>query len=185
MPRRNEPIWYEAAPDPRNRPSVDMLITKLRKMSNLQNKPEAVQFVINDLLDHYFVQEERRPARLWWIMESAMYKFMSITGKSFPNAEMMVAGGAEPPDMLLATPDGIVMVDHKTEDDPVDPATQRQLLLSSAETKAGVAHVIEQHVYRYASNECNCGRPYPTHAEWAKHVRIRIWRYLEDEFRGD
>lgn len=179
MPRRREPLFYEAAPDPRNRPSVDMLITKLRKMSNLQNKPEAVQLVIDDMMHHYFIDEEPRPARLWQLAISAMYKFMMITGQSFPNREHLVAGGVEPEQL------GGIAGNEFGDSPAADTAAKPSVDLDDEELKKGVAHVIMQHRYLYTSNECSCGRPYPTHAEWAKHVRIRIWRYLQDEFRGD
>jgi hypothetical protein len=50
------------------------------------------------------------------------------------------------------------------------------------EQKQGAEQLIAQHVY--AQGRCTCGRSMDS-GEWAKHVRIRVWNYLKNEFKTD
>lgn len=55
-------------PNPKFRPKVDRLVSQLRTHSSLVGHPEAVEFVIDDLLHYHFLRENKQPARLWRLM---------------------------------------------------------------------------------------------------------------------
>ena len=166
-----EEQYSERATDLRQRPSVDMLVTKMRKLSNLQNNPDVVRYLIDDLLHHYFMVEKKRPASLFQVCMSAMYKFQLVTGGKFEDYDTAMLPPEEAP-----SPSAISSETSGGE------APQP---MGDSFTKKGVEEIIANHVYRYDGNICNCGRPYPTHKEWATHLRIRVQRYLENEFKGD
>lgn len=64
-----------------------------------------------------------------------------------------------------------------------------QIDMDDPDLRLGVEGVIAKHILDSdpggSAALCSCGRPYPSEEKWAKHVRIRIWRYLQNEFKGD
>jgi hypothetical protein len=54
--------------------------------------------------------------------------------------------------------------------------------LANVDIKVGVQVLIDRHIYNYMKNECYCGKEMLSHEVWAKHLRVKIWQYLKNEF---
>lgn len=269
MPRRSweqmpEYQFTEDNPNPKMRPALDKLISKLHTLSFLQNRPESVVYLIKDLAHYYLVREAKRPEYLWAVVGDVMYKFHALAGgwdwlgteepyttdrkgEMSPlkleksgvgtggNEEAQLwahqttplddsAAGVEPSLYKLSNwlklsekmkaaivevwtqgyADGReneakarewvrLHVPASASAEPVDLKGRRGDSVSAEpfdyddkRLKIGVEGVLIQHSIRDFRADrtllCECGREYPNRTEWAKHVRIRIWRYMKDEF---
>src|SRR6185503_7472381 len=78
MPRRAIAPEFQMREDhsqPNMRPSVDHLISQLRRHKALTDHPDAVVFVIKDLSHRFLVREDQRPDLLWQTVHDLMFHF--------------------------------------------------------------------------------------------------------------
>lgn len=204
---RNYDKMHEKHGNPRMRPSVDMLISKMRKMSMLQDKPDAVLEVIHDMMYTYFVKRQQRPWELHRLTGMALLELQMLIGNLEENK--LPSG----PDVVILsqlaeiaqTTTGSESLSLKVTETGVGTGGNAQAQLwpsgnasSQAENtkeffkdqnrKEGVQKVIEDHVPNFIGGmrlRCKCSRIYEDQPEWANHLRIRIWRYLLNEFKSD
>lgn len=267
MPRKSwqdlpEYQFVEDNPNPKFRPSVDKLTAKLREFSFLKGHPEAVEFIVNDLVHHYFVREAQRPAYLWHVISHAMFEFerlmpgfnwakpiaardqvnkaielleqagwyekayelqadldyydaerAELSGSSSAGGALELPLGPAPAfsgeapitvtELPLVSP-GEAVVREMSQFPPVGlvggaPSLETapnlisseelqerpkltQIDLENKAMKKGVDQIIGDHMYNSHSMECGCGREMDTWEAWTKHLRIRIFNYMKNEF---
>lgn len=217
------PPMSETDSDPRRRPSVDLLIHKLRGLKTLKNHPDAVQLILADLVYQFFVNEEKRPAHLWAHINHSMYSFLGLMGGGYParndapmrefTVQQGVGTGGNPENQLwpgaqvaiggqfIPLPTPILPGEAPQDDSENQNSKSASLLvlrkdeeekpqasgvnLEDKAMKIGVETVIFEHYIDKNILTCGCGRNFEFLELWAKHVRIRVWRYLQNEFKGD
>jgi hypothetical protein len=153
--------------------AIDSLKFKLRAISVLKNQPDRVYDLIDDLMNHYFITETRRPAYLLHVMVHA-YE-MAIQSMKHPqmgerDLKLLMAY-----DELLGLPAPVVGVMppsakpdeevwHRSLDDPI--------------TLSGAVTVILRHQFSKRDLLCTCGKQYLSEEEWAAHLRRQLWAFL-------
>ena len=93
MPRSPELEAYAMRanhPNPRMRPAVDALMSKMRAISILQDHPENVEAVINDMVHWYFMKEEKRPWYLFQLMMKINYLWGMALGYERPQDKLQL-----------------------------------------------------------------------------------------------
>ena len=93
MPRSPELEAYAMRanhPNPRMRPAVDALMSKMRNLSVLQNDPAVVEALINDMIHWYFVHEEKRPWYLFQLMMKTNYRWGMVLGYDRPQDKLQL-----------------------------------------------------------------------------------------------
>jgi hypothetical protein len=195
----------ELNPDPKMRPSVDALQSKLKQMSMLQNKPEAVTLVIGDLAYHYLYREQPRPAHLWSLMTRMMNLWQMATQSTLPNdtnINMLVAAGQDVPEGVAhqlsyrfihdqqiwhcaCGEDFYSAEKYQAHVKPAASAGDSPSLKEMLEAnQVGMKQIIWKHVptARGINVDCSCSRQFAHEEAWADHVRIRVQRYLNNQF---
>lgn len=84
-------------PNPRQRPGVDQLISKLRGLSSLQD-PAAVEIVVDDLIHHNFIFKAPHPNNLWNILirvHSYWLESLGFPARSDERMQISAASGTE------------------------------------------------------------------------------------------
>lgn len=161
--------YTDENPDPRFRPSVSRLVMKLRTLPSLED-PEAVAFVVDDLLHRHFVFNHRRPNQLWYIARQAVSYWQQVLG----------AGGISE----KANSD-LVNFAFTTEDDP----KMLSLPLDNKKLKKRVRVIIQDHTFSPREivgkkstviPGCSCMEEFDLFEDWAKHVRELIWKEIDD-----
>jgi hypothetical protein len=163
------------------RPSVMALVQKLREMKTLRHPngnvdSAVVHLIADDLIHHYFVREGKIDDVFTHLVRINSYwrRLMGDHGLD----EMI---GTE--DTAFPYPDQLPL--------PVAPDTHYSVLdkIGSKESRAGVEHLIYRHYPKMKPAllgfECGCGKIFNSREEWATHLRIRIYRYMEDVFAPD
>lgn len=182
MPRQVfEPV-SETSANPQLRPSVQALMSKLRTISVLKAKPDNAEFILNDLMYQFFYDEKKRPQALFrmmmranslWRMALGANDFASVTQMSYENGAMATDGQM------------VESASHEAPDVPPEVAAKSTefLLADALESqilKEGVSTIISNHrLVNLHTQLCTCGREPEDHST---HVRIRIWRFLKNEF---
>lgn len=201
MSNKLEPM-SESNSDPRRRPSVDLLITKLRNLSTLKGHPDAVLLVIRDLVHEFYVAEAKRPAHLWHLIDYNMYVFLGLMGGGIVtrNDQHMIQFAREPMFPQGSLPrEGVSLGEAPQGDTENRISEMAPLLVLRKDEKErgealginltdpaimrGVEDIMTKHTFEL--DNCGCGRPTDNLKDWSRHVRIRIWRYLKNEFKGD
>lgn len=200
----------ELNPDPKMRPSVDALQHKLKNMSMLKNKPEAVTLVIGDLAYQFLYREQPRPAHLWELMTRMMNLWQMATKVGSPNEKniaMLVAADQDVPvgvfhqlsyrfiggQQIWHCACGEDFYSLEKYEEHVNPPEPTQILqalvaeplpdLLKAE-RNGIKQTIWSHVptAKGLNIDCSCGKQFMHEEEWSNHLRIRIERYLVGKF---
>ena len=189
---QREPQWQfvNSNPNPRMRPSVDALLTKLRTMKLLnypdtdKTDPSVIHLLADDLIHHHFVREGKiddvfyhlqRVHRYWFAMVNEYKKSAKPwdpewEGEQIPMMETIDAAStpAEPPEITAA--------EYREED-------FKDFLLPQ---RGGIEAIILKHMPEFLGKgkeiTCDCERVFYDENAWAKHLRIRIEKYLLNEF---
>lgn len=196
---RRDPIYQmrEDNADPRMRPSVDHLVYQLRKHKALVNHPDAVGFVIKDLSHRFFVRDDQRPDLIWEAMRDLMFHFEHLMPPAGPDGfdwveEKMDTDSNE---VTVLPQDHVQKFQELAKDavfgltpagdSPEVVSAGRVVMFDNQFMKDGIAGVIVRHrgfEYTYGKMRCACQKFFSSPEEWAKHVRIRIWRFFKNEF---
>lgn len=189
MARRNRGHWRtwpeyqfeEANPDPRMRPSVDALAHKLRHMTMLVDHPDAVEFIIHDMMHWFFIREEVRPTRMFnTMMHSNTLWRMALRAETEGSVNASEpAAYVEDLDLLRAR--GWVR-DRPAEPDLSSPA--KPGLIDPLELNAlMLGAIVANHKMTYTDEYvlCGCGKHLDGAMKWARHVGIQIKRRLSEE----
>jgi len=188
----NDPQWKmrEDHLNPAMRPSMDLLLSKLRKLSSLVGKPDAVLWIVDQLLYQFFVREEQRPAHLWAHITKQMHRFEYMMGGHLTprdQAEMEFIWG--PP--VLETAGGDSPQSPKTEKGSIlvlgksDQESPKLIDLNDPFYKRGLEAVLLKHQFSSEWESCMCRRPMKDDEAWATHIRLRVWRYLKGDVAAE
>jgi len=163
-----QPTFSEDASNPKFRPSIDLLMTKLRGLSPLQNKPEAVELVVEDLLHHYFLREKKRPDNLWHVAAHAVYMWQMAMG--LPRGDQL----------------NTVMADEEPQPLPLSTSPEAPDL-SDSQLKLGSKWLLASHYPMLEDRDtgrvtCYCEKEFDGVPAWAHHVRSRLWKYIREDF---
>lgn len=174
---RGRQEYVEGSADPRFRPSVGRLMNKMRTLPQLDD-PRAAAFIIDDMMHRRFVFNAKRPQELWYLAKQAVSYWQAVSPPIL---------GFESGNELQ----NIFGESGKTEIASKIPTTEDAPKLGSL-PKAVVEAVLFEHAYdehQWRRDKevyipgCLCGKDFEFREEWAKHVRIRIWRALDAELR--
>lgn len=205
----------ESDGDPSRRPSVDLLLHKLKNLKTLKGHPDAVLFIIRNLVHKFFIEEEKRPAHLWTLINYDMYAFQGLMGggivhrndkamNQFAGENGLALGNA-----IHNAIEGYLTVDGSLGEAPPGENQNRNsksaslLVLEEVKQERGeasgdrtviledaLADEVERIIFKHRQvlgkvGICGCGRNVKDDIGWAHHIRIRIWRYMQNEFKGD
>lgn len=180
---------HEKHGDPAMRPSVEALRSKLRKMSMLQDQPDAVVFIINDMMRYYFVDQQSRPWELHRLAGIALLQLQIVLGirleEEFVDDQLPL--GLLPDNPIVADPGNGLSDPDGSADSAGDspPFDWNDFFLMH---RIGAQKIIEDHVPNFIGGmrlRCRCGRIYEDQPAWAYHARVRMWRYLMNDFKAD
>lgn len=154
-------------PVPFNRPQVQALISKLRKME-MMKQPGTAEEVIYDIAytQLYSAKQEVRMAK---IAARLTHMWVGMRGNEdiYGPPEPQNLGQVEALSPVATAPSG--------GDSPSIDLDNKQL-------KDQVQHTIENHRLDFPHGLCGCNRSFATEEEWARHLRIRIWNVMKNEF---
>lgn len=151
------------------RPQVQALLNKLRKME-MMKQPGTAEEVIYDIayVQLYSKQQEVRMAK---IAARLTHLWISMRG----NEDIFGPPEPQSPEQVAALP---ALATETSAGDRPD--------LDRRELKDAVQSIILDHRAAQVTGtftlHCRCGRNYDTLDEWSKHLRIRIWNTLKNEF---
>ncbi len=211
MPRawQNDPQWQmrEDHPDPRMRPSVDRLLSKLRNLSQLKDHPDVAEFVLGDLTYRFFVFEQARPQALfrmlmrmenqWRIALGAMWMAAQQGPVYEGEAGIPLADLDQVTHIQQAEVDGVAQVlmngrlyvAKEVVDEMLKEASESVAKPlfdpNDHESKVALYKLIDKHMWDPTYLCCACGKEFSEGHEtemWASHLRTRIVRFL---LRGD
>jgi hypothetical protein len=156
------------------RPNYSALVHKLRQMKLLED-PYFARMVIDDMIYHRFIFQEKHPNHLWFLLQQIhSYWIRSI------DADGATTSGEERQKLFLETEKGDIL--NLNED-----ASQKvEIDLDSKELKRSAREQIALHTYDPTSRNgvefpvCHCGRQFDLFEEWANHTRSVIWKVLRE-----
>jgi hypothetical protein len=176
------------------RPQVQALLTKLRSMKTVQ-EPGAAEEIIYDLAwtQLYQKKQEVRLANIagrLTLLWTSMRQNEDLFGPPEPQTIEQVKLLPESVDAPAVWVGNHGLAIGGNVGEPMPPinyvplasAEPPSIDLDSKPLKLLTQNVIEDHYLDFPHGLCTCGRSYPTTAEWAAHVRLRIWRVLKNEF---
>jgi hypothetical protein len=168
-----------------------MLRSKLRKLSILQDDPDAVRLLIDDLMYHFLVRKPH-PNALWYIQTQSHSYWLRTIGSSPVEEGQQLVFSSFP--VLGEGDTGFQELTPQQEEAVIDAVQYSSAFKLAAEewlrevlhgNRSGIENIIISHRPQelvHGVFKCACKRDFEHRAAWAKHLRIRIERYLLNTF---
>lgn len=171
--------FTNSSTNPRMRPAVDALISKLRTLNALQ-EPQAAATVADDIIYQQLFQKGPHPELLFSLqLKLNSYWTRALTAASMPGDRELDARERR----QLESAQKSISRDDEMEKSSLPPEESFKL---TQEVARAVERIISHHEYSPYLQDgvsvpiCSCGKEFDFREEWIRHVRLNVWKVIKN-----